>query len=126
MKPIAIMLLAAALCASCRGPGPKAIRATGEPPGVVGQYRFSTADVRLDLDIRANGTYDASMDAWAHVTEEHGHWHMDGDAIVLRSRSGGLQMPIRRLGPVRQAPAGTFQIVEPDSQIGRAVLFSKR
>lgn len=126
MKRIAIVLLAAALCASCRSPRANAIPNAGEPPGVVGQYQFRTADLRLDLDIWADGTYHASMDAWAHRTEEHGHWHMDGDVIVLRSRSGGLQLPIRRLGPVRQAPAGTLQIVEPDSQIGRAIVFSKR
>jgi hypothetical protein len=125
MKQIATALLAAALCVSCRSPVPNAFPSADDQRGVAGQYHFSTADLRIDLDIRADGTYYAFMDSWARVTEEHGSWHTEGDNIVLKSRSGGLQMPIRRLGPVRQAAAGTFQIVEPDSQIGRAIMFSR-
>jgi len=129
MKRIVIVLLAAALCASCRspvvGPTPDTTRNAGGQPAVAGQYRFSTADLRIDLDIRPDGTYFASMNSWARVTEEHGVWGIEGDNVVLKCRSGGLQMPIRRLGPVRQRPAGMFQILEPDSQLGRAIIFSK-
>ena len=125
MKRIVIVLIAAAVCASCRSPAPNGIPNASDPPSVAGQYHFSTADLRIDLDIRPDGTYFASMNSWARVTEEHGVWGIEGDNVVLKCRSGGLQMPIRRLGPVRQRPAGMFQILEPDSQLGRAIIFSK-
>ncbi|MCX6922174.1 MAG: hypothetical protein NT154_02985 [Verrucomicrobia bacterium] len=125
MKRIAIALLTAVVCASCRSPAPSATPSADDQPAVAGQYHFSTADLRIDLDIRADGTYYASMDSWAHVTEEHGSWHTQGDNILLERRAGGLQMPIRRLAPVSQAPTGRLQIVEPDSQIGRAIVFSR-
>jgi hypothetical protein len=124
MKRTAIALLAGSLCAGCRTQAPKIVSAVDQH-GIAGQYHFSTADLRIDLDFRADGTYHASMDSWAHVTEEHGVWQTEADNIVLSPRFGGLQMSIRRLGPVPQSPAGRLQKVGPDSQIGRAIMFSK-
>ena len=125
MRRIAIALLAAMFRASCRSPAPNTTASAGDQPGVAGHYRFSTADLRIDIDIAADGTYGASMDSWAHVTEERGSWHTEGNDIVLKRRSGGLQMPIRRLAPASQAPTGRLQVIEPDSQIARAIVFSK-
>jgi hypothetical protein len=112
--------------ASCRSPAPSATPRTGNQPAMVGRYRFSTADLRIDLDTRTDGTYYASMDSWTHVTEEQGSWHPQEDTVLLERRAGGLPMPIQRLAPVSPASTDRLQIVEPDSQVGRAIIFSKR
>jgi hypothetical protein len=122
---MATTLLAAVLCASCHSPtAPTSTSVAAQPVGSV-HYCFATADLRIDLDLSANGTYFASMDCWARVTEESGVWSMEGANVDLKCRSGGLQMPIRRLAPTHQAPGGTLQVVEPDSWVGLGVVFSK-
>ena len=99
MNPMAIALFALFLCASCRSPAPKVLAEAGDQAAKAGQYRFSTFDLRIDLDLRVDGTYYASMDSWARVSDEGGTWRLEGKDIVLTSQSGGLQMAVRRLGP---------------------------
>lgn len=118
-------LLVAFFLASCRGPLPQAPAGGTNPVESAGKYRFSTADLRIDLDLRPDRTYYASMDGWARISEESGVWRLEEGDILLKPRSGGLPMPIRQLRPVRQDGTDVLQIVDPDSQIGRAISFSR-
>jgi hypothetical protein len=122
-----IALLATFLCASCHSPAPKSAvnNKAGGQVAIPGKYYFSTADLFIHLDLRADGSYHSSMDCWARMTEEHGVWRLEGKDIVLTLQSGGLQMAVGRLGPVSEASPSTLHIVEPDSQLGRAITFRR-
>ena len=125
MNRLAIALLATGLCVSCRSSGPQAAASRKGEAGSAGRYSFSAPDLRIDLDISPDGTYYASMDSWARLSQERGVWCIGGDNVVLKRQSGGLQMPIRQLGPVRQDGADMWHIVDPDSQVGRAMIFTR-
>ncbi len=125
MNRMAITLLTACLCASCHSPAPKPSTDAVGQVAIPGGYCFSTIDLQMELDLRADGTYYASMDSWAKRTEERGLWRTEGKDIVLTSQSGGLQMAVRRLGPVLEANPSAFHIVEPDSELGRAIIFRR-
>jgi hypothetical protein len=121
----AIALLATLLWVSCRGPAPQVTVSGRDQVRLAGKYRFSTADLNINLDIRPDGTYWASMDAWATITEEHGVWRLERDNIVLKPQSEGQRLPIRELEPFRDNGADMLRIIEPDSAIGRAIVFRR-
>ncbi len=121
MKPALGVLLGALVCASCHGP----VRRSGSIGTDAARYRFSNADLQIDLEIRTDGSYYARMDCWARVTDEAGVWSRKGDRIALEARSGKLQFPIRQLGPVSPDNANSCQIVDPDIEITRAVILQR-
>lgn len=118
---LGVLLLAALLCGACHGPLPRAVNIKAD----ITTYRFSTADLQIDLDLRSDGSYYARMDCWAKVSDEVGVWRMKADDIVLQARSGQLQLPIRKLGRVGADNADSWRIVDPDSEIMRAGVFRK-
>jgi hypothetical protein len=106
--------LAALFCVSCRSPAPQPAASVGDR--LAGRYTFSTADFEIDLMLRPDWTYFASMDRWAEMSAESGSWTIAADVVVLQPESGGLAVPIHRLRLDRQSGRNVLQIVDSDSQ----------
>jgi hypothetical protein len=106
--------LAALLCVSCRHPAPQPAASVGDR--LAGRYTFSTADLNIELVLRADWTSYASMDRWAEMSGESGAWTIAADVVVLRPESGGLAVPIHRLRLDRQSARDVLRMVDPDSQ----------
>jgi 4-amino-4-deoxy-L-arabinose transferase-like glycosyltransferase len=120
-----LALLAMVLFSACHAPTHSGTAAGTESPSLAGQYVFSTADLRIDLYLRPDATYYAAMDAWANTTSERGVWHNQGEDIILKSEQGELRMSMRRLSPVRRNGETFYRIVDPDTEIRRAIVFRR-
>ncbi len=95
----------------------------------LGNYRFWTADCKIDLELRPDHTYYTSMEAWARTGQENGAWSFIDERIVLRPEGAGLGLPIHRLLPDHENNADILRVVDPEApanRVARAITFGKQ
>jgi hypothetical protein len=78
------------------------------------RYTFSTADLSITLLLKSDGTYFASMNNWAKVTQETGHWSREAGDFILHPQTDELSIPIRRLRPMHQDTTEWLMPLEPN------------
>jgi hypothetical protein len=115
MNRAASVLFATVFCASCSGPAPKIAPARSDQDGAAGIYSFSTPDLKLDLVLRPDRTYYASIESWGREQLETGTWKTESGDVVLKTDGQELGLRMHRLRPAYEGGRKSLRIVDPDS-----------
>ena len=111
----ATILVAALFCVSCSGPAQKVAGAKTDDDGAAGIYSFSMPDLKLDLVLRPDRTYYASIESWGREQLETGTWKTESGDVVLKTDGQELDLRMHRLRPAYEGAGESLRIVDPDS-----------